>query len=52
MPAQAVLEALPADPPDAILDTLDTLDVHLAKTPIVALLNPVYETIVQPPGVA
>lgn len=49
VPAQGVPEALPADPPDAILDSLDTLDVHVGETPMVELLHPVYETIVQPP---
>ncbi len=48
LPAQGVPEALPADPPDATLDTLYTLDVHVGKTPMVELLRPIYETIVHP----
>lgn len=50
VPAAGRTEALPADPPDAVLDTLDPLDVHIAKTPVAELLGPVYETIVQAPA--
>ena len=50
LPSHALPETLPADPPDAILDTLAHLDVHIGTTPLIELLRPVFDRIVQPPG--
>ncbi len=46
--AQPLPQGLPVDQPDGVLGALDTLDVHVGKTPIVELLSAAYETIVHP----
>lgn len=48
VPDQALTGGLRADPPDAVVDELDGLEVEVGATPFVERLRPVYEAITQP----
>ncbi len=50
LPVPSLAAPLPPDRPDAVLDTLDALDVSVGSTPILDFLRPLYGSMAPPPA--